>query len=392
MSKAPKDLSRLSARTLLVHAGRDPAGHEGAVNPPVQRASTILFDQASALYNEANKTYGLEGMAVHDHLADALTALHDGAGTVLAPSGLGAITLALIAATKAGDHVLVTDSAYGPTRRFCDKLLARFGVTTSYYDPLIGAGIEALIKPATSLIVLESPGSLTFEMQDVAAITAVARALGVTTLIDDTWSAGHYFKPLAHGVDITMQALTKYQAGHSDVLAGSLTSASPAWHARLLETHKLLGLGLSAEDAWLTLRGMRTMAVRMAAQDASARQIAAWLATRPEIALVLHPALPGAPGHDIWARDFTGAGSLFSVVLADRFGKADANRLAEALELFGLGYSWGGYESLVLPCGQQLNRTARPWPHKGPLVRFSIGLEDPDDLIADIAQALASLA
>jgi cystathionine beta-lyase len=240
------------------------------------------------------------------------------------------------------------------------------------------------------MIVLESPGSLTFEMQDVPAITAVARQRGVITLIDDTWSAGHFFKPLAHGVDISMQALTKYQAGHSDVLAGSLTVSDPGVLARLLNMHRLLGMGTAAEECWLTLRGLRTLAVRMEAQDKSAREIAAWLSIRPEVAEVLHPALPGAPGHAIWARDFTGAGGLFSFILQP-VPAASVDRFVESLNLFSLGFSWGGYESLALPCDPQIRRTAVKWPGAGPLVRLSIGLEATADLISDLEQGLAHL-
>lgn len=390
MSRRHPNPASLDPRTLLVTGGRDPIAHEGAINPPVQRASTIVFDKVSDLYDDDLKTYGLQGMSTQDRLAEVLTAMAGGVGTVITPSGLAAITLALMTFTKAGDHVLVTDSAYGPTRRFCDTVLAGYGVSTTYYDPQIGAGIDALITDRTTMIVLESPGSLTFEMQDAPAITEVARKRGVTTMIDDTWSAGHFYKPLAHGVDISMQALTKYQAGHSDVLAGSLSVSDPAVLAKLLHMHRLLGMGTAAEECWLTLRGLRTMAVRMEAQDRSAREIAGWLASRPEVAQVLHPALPGAPGHAIWARDFTGAGGLFSIVL-NPVSRAAADRFAESLNLFSLGFSWGGYESLILPCDPQIRRTAVTWTGAGPLVRLSIGLEATADLIADLEQGLGQL-
>jgi cysteine-S-conjugate beta-lyase len=390
MSRRHPNPASLDPRTLLVTGGRDPIAHEGAINPPVQRASTIVFDKVSDLYDDDLKTYGLQGMSTQDRLAEVLTAMAGGVGTVITPSGLAAITLALMTFTKAGDHVLVTDSAYGPTRRFCDTVLAGYGVSTTYYDPQIGAGIDALITDRTTMIVLESPGSLTFEMQDVPAITEVARKRGVTTMIDDTWSAGHFYKPLAHGVDISMQALTKYQAGHSDVLAGSLSVSDSAVLAKLLHMHRLLGMGTAAEECWLTLRGLRTMAVRMEAQDRSAREIAGWLASRPEVAQVLHPALPGAPGHAIWARDFTGAGGLFSIVL-NPVSRAAADRFAESMNLFSLGFSWGGYESLILPCDPQIRRTAVTWTGAGPLVRLSIGLEATADLIADLEQGLGQL-
>lgn len=380
-----------SVETQLTGLGRDPAAHEGAVNPPVQRASTILIPKAADLYSDDLKTYGLEGMSIHDRLSAALAAVSGGTGCVLAPSGLSALTLAMLAFSAQGAHMIVTDSAYGPTRRFCDEVLKGYGVETTYCDPLIGAGIRALIRPQTALIILESPGSLTFEMQDVRAITKVAREAGVVTLIDDTWSAGLYFKPFEHGCDISMQALTKYQGGHADVLAGALVTSDPAIHRRLEKMHKLLGLGVAAEECALVLRGMRTMALRMSRQDLSARRVANWLETRPEVSRVIHPALPSHPQHAVWARDFTGAGGLFSVVMHD-VPKARLHAMLEACELFSMGFSWGGFESLILPCDPQIRRTAVPWQAEGPLVRLSIGLEEPDDLIADLSQAFERLA
>jgi cystathionine beta-lyase len=396
MSKKSKAGSAegLSAATRLVQVGRDPFSHERAINPPVQRGSTVLFDQADDLYRAGPlsdmKGYGLEGLSTQDRLCEALTEISGGIGTVLVPSGLQALTLALMAATKAGDHVLLTDSSYGPTRRFCREVLGNYGVETEIYDPRIGADIAGLIGPNTCLIILESPGSLTFEVQDVPAITAVAKARGVATLIDDTWTAGLYMKPFDLGVDISMQALTKYQGGHADVLAGALITNSADWLMKLKTMHQMLGIGTSAEDAWLTLRGMRTMGLRMAHQDRVAREIAGWLEGRPEVAQVLHPALPSHPDHAIWQRDFTGAGGLFSVVFKP-IAAAKINAMAEAYQVFSMGFSWGGFGSLALPSTVQIARQFPARHPNGPIMRYSIGLEAHEDLIADLERGFAVL-
>ncbi|KAF0115975.1 MAG: cystathionine beta-lyase [Hyphomonadaceae bacterium] len=376
--------------TKLAQLGRDPNSHEGFVNPPIQRGSTVLFDNPADLYRKDIKTYGLEGASTQDRLCSALTEIMGGVGTILCPSGLSAITLVLLGLTKSGDHVLVCDSAYGPTRRFCDEVLAKYGVETTYYPPSVGTEIGAFIKPNTVLIMLESPGSITMELQDIPAIVKVAKAKGIVTAIDDTWSAGVYFKPLAIGVDISIQALTKYQSGHSDVLAGSVTTNNEELLARLLDMHLALGIGTSAEDAWLCLRGLRTMAVRLAHQDQTARKIASWLETREEVERVLHPALPSSPDNAIWQRDFTGAGGLFSFILKP-VGKAKIYAMLEAFEIFAMGFSWGGYESLVLYCDPQIKRSAVKWTENGHLIRLAIGLENVDDLIADLDRALEAL-
>ncbi|WP_313587908.1 cystathionine beta-lyase [Aquidulcibacter sp.] len=396
MSKKSKagDPEGLSVATRLVQVGRNPFSHERVINPPIQRGSTVLFDQADDLYRAGPlsdmKGYGLEGLSTQDRLCEALTEVSGGIGTVLAPSGLQALTLALMAATKAGDHVLLTDSSYGPTRRFCREVLGNYGVETEIYDPRIGAGIAGFIRPNTSLIILESPGSLTFELQDVPAITAVAKAHGVATLIDDTWTAGLYLKPFDLGVDISMQALTKYQGGHADVLAGALITNNPEWLTKLKTMHQMLGIGTSAEDAWLTLRGMRTMGLRMAHQDRVAREIAGWLEHRPEVAQVLHPALPSHPDHSIWQRDFTGAGGLFSVVFKP-IAASKINAMAEAYQIFSMGFSWGGFESLALPSTVQITRQFPAHHPNGPIMRYSIGLEAHEDLIVDLERGFAVL-
>lgn len=381
------DRAALSPATRLVQMGRDPFAHERAINPPVQRGSTIVFEKAADLFragpNGQMKGYGLEGLSTQDRLCEAIAEISGGIGAVLCPSGLQAITLVLLAATKSGDHILVTDSAYGPTRRFCNEVLAGYGVETEFFDPHIASGIEALIRPNTTLIVLESPGSTTFEMQDVPAITAIARAKGVTTLIDDTWSAGLYMKPFDLGADLSMQALTKYQSGHADVLSGAIITRDPIWLARLREMHQMLGVGTAPEDAYLILRGLRTMGLRLAHQDQAARQIATWLEARSEVAKVLHPALPSHPDHAIWQRDFSGAGGLFAIILKP-VSEAKVHAMVESYQLFSMGFSWGGYESLVIPHTHSLTRDHPKTYADGPLIRYAIGLEGVDDLIADL--------
>ncbi len=380
---------RLSTR--LVRAGRAHGHESGAVNPPMQRGSTVLFPDIEALHGPG-KSYGIEGFEVHDALTGALADISGASGAVLAPSGLAAVTTALLSFTRTGGEVLVTDSVYAPTRRFCDGLLARHGVTTRYYDPRIGSDIDTMITPATQIIFMESPGSLTLDIQDVPAITRVAKARGVTTIIDDTWSAGLYFKPFEHGVDVSVQALTKYQAGHADVLLGATLARDPAHVARLRHTVKELGLGCgSAEDAYLTLRGLRTMPLRLERQSSSALVVARWLAGRPEVAQMLHPALEGHRDHALFTRDFTGAAGVFSVVLKP-VAHARLAAMLDGLALFGLGFSWGGYESLVINCTEQETRRVARWSEPGPLLRFSIGLEDPADLIADLEAGFARLA
>ena len=378
--------------TRLVQGGRRKEWRGRLVNPPVHRASTILFDSVAEMRAAApafgEYYYGLHGTPTQWALAEALTGMEPGAaGTMLYSSGLAAVTAALLSVLSSGDELLMTDSVYGPTRRFCDTFLKRYGVTTLYYDPLVGAGIEGLIGERTKAVFLESPGSLTLEVQDVPAICAVARGRGIATLLDNTWATPLYFPAIAAGVDLSILAGTKYVGGHADVMLGSVT-ANPAWYRKLERTSWDLGQSVSPDDAWLCSRGLRTMGVRLRQHEASALRIARWLKEQPQVAAVLHPALPDCPGHEIWARDFKGSSGLFSFVLKGG-GDSARTRFVEALELFGLGYSWGGYESLVVPADPERIRTATRWTAEGPLVRLQIGLEDADDLIEDLAAGLA---
>jgi len=396
---AGEDDDALAPATRLVGAGRRPEWTSlpgqpgGIVNPPVWRASTILFDNVAHLRSAGHDMhqrlfYGRKGTPTAWALADALTALEPGAaGTMLYPSGVAAIAGALLALLKPGDQLLMVDSAYDPTRSMCDGLLADFGIETVFYDPLIGAGIDALITDRTAAIFLESPGSLTFEVQDVPAIVAVAKARDIPTLIDNSWATPLFFPALAMGVDIAILACTKYIVGHSDVMMGSVT-ANARWWPKVRGRAWGLGQVVSPDDAALTLRSLRTLAVRLDRHQASARILADWLAARPEVTRVLHPALPDCPGHAAWARDFRGSSGLFSFVLAGG-GEAERAAFIDALRLFGIGYSWGGFESLALPVDPARYRTARPWQAEGPVVRLHIGLEEPADLIADLESGLA---
>ena len=380
--------------TQIVQGGRRKVWTQGIVSPPVWRASTILYDSVADL--ERGKTgnadgqlfYGRRGTPTQWSLADAITSMEpEAAGTMLYPSGVAAIAGALLAVLNPGDELLMTDSAYDPTRSFCDGFLARFGVKTIYYDPMIGEGIGALIGEHTRAIFMESPGSLTFEVQDVPAIVAVAKARGLVTLIDNTWATPLLLPALGMGVDLSIIACTKYIVGHSDVMAGSVTANAAHW-GDLRRVAQQLGQYLSPDDAWLAARGMRTLDVRMRRHQESALRIAQWLAEQPEVARVLHPALSSCPGHALWARDFSGASGLFSFVLNGGNNKTRA-AVIDGLAHFGIGYSWGGFESLALPVDPQKHRSVTPWQAEGPVIRLQIGLEDADDLIADLAEGLA---
>jgi cysteine-S-conjugate beta-lyase len=386
----PDSRKKLKRRTKLVHAGREPFTHYGFVNTPIYRGSTVLFPSYQDLATRnAPYVYGTVGNPTTDALETAWSEFSEAAGTVLAPSGLAAITLALLTAVKAGDHILVTDSVYRPSRNFCDTVLKRMGVETTYYDPWIGGKIENLIRPNTSVIFLESPGSQSFEIQDIPAIAAVARAKGICTILDNTWATPLFLQAHALGIDMSVEAGTKYLSGHSDLLLG-LVSANDRWFKPLRATYDTFAMCPGPEDVFLALRGMRSMELRLREAERQGLAMAQWLASRSEVASVLHPALPSCPGHTIWKRDFTGASGLFSVLLAPCSQKALAAFL-DGLQLFGMGYSWGGFESLVIPFDCRAYRTATEWNPAGPALRFSIGLEDIEDLKADLETGFARM-
>jgi cystathionine beta-lyase len=374
-----------------VHEGRDPFAHHGFVNTPVYRGSTVLFKSLDSFERRDQRyVYGRRGTPTSEALEGAIAQLEGGARAWLAPSGAAAIATAFFCFTKAGDHILVADTVYQPTRRICDGPLKRFGVETTYYDPTIGAGIAGLMRPTTALVYAESPGSLTFEVQDVPALAAAAHAGGALLAMDNTWASPLYFKPFRHGVDISIQAGTKYIVGHADAMLGAVTVAEPLAHRLVVEAG---GLGICAgtEEMYLGLRGLRTLDVRLERHWRSGVEIARWLEQRPEVARVLNPALPSHPQHELWKRDFLGACGLFSVVLRP-CPKAALAAMIEGLELFGIGASWGGYESLVLPFDAAKTRSATAWQPEGPTVRLHIGLEDVDDLKADLEAGFARLA
>jgi len=383
---------KIRPATQIVVAGRRKAWTQGVVNPPVWRASTILFDSVADLRSAVASPndrlyYGRRGTPTQWALADALTTLEPGAaGTMLYPSGVAAISVALMSVLRPGDELLMVDSTYEPTRAFCRGVLAPMGIATRFYDPLIGAGITDLFTEKTRAVFLESPGSLTFEVQDVPAIAAAAKERGIVTLLDNTWATPLYFPALAKGVDISILACTKYIVGHSDAMLGSVT-ATPEYFEGLRRTTYQFGQHVGPDDAALGSRGLRTLDVRLRQHQAGALEVARWLETHPGVARVLHPALPGCPGHELWKRDFLGASGLFAFVMA---GGDDAARAAliDGLEHFGIGFSWGGYESLALPVDPAPIRTATRWRAEGPLVRLHIGLEAPADLIADLKRGL----
>ena len=379
--------------TKLVQGGRRPEWTGGIVNPAVWRASTILFDNVAAM-KAANPPrpgtlqYGRNGTPTQWALAEALTELEPGAaGTRLFPSGAAAIAIALMTVLKPGDELLMVDSAYGPTRMFCDEVLAPLGIATRYYDPLIGRGVADLIGDRTRALFLESPGSLTFEVQDVRGMCEVAKARGLVTFLDNTWATPLLFPALAAGVDFAILACTKYVVGHADVMLGSVT-VGPEWLDRLDKQGRVFGQTASPDDCWLALRGLRTLGVRLKQHNESALKVAHWLAEQPQVARVLHPALPSCPGHEHWARDYRGASGLFAFTL-NGGGEAEQAAFVDGLSHFGIGYSWGGFESLALPADPERSRTATRWRAEGPLVRLHIGLEDMDDLIEDLAEGLA---
>jgi cystathionine beta-lyase len=386
--KAPSSAAALSKSTRLLHAGSSGEPVARTVAPPIQRGSTVLLPDAKSLYDARRPTYGRMGLSAQAALAEAVGELEGAPPARLFPSGLAAVTGVLQALLAAGDEVLVADCAYGPTRRFCENVLRRYGVTTRYVPA--DAGVEAVFASAserTRLILLESPGSLTFDIQDVPAIAAEARSRGVLTAIDNTWGAGVLYDPLTLGADISIQALTKYVGGHSDAFMGSACSRDPGVLARIDAFLRDCGIGVAPDDAYLMLRGLRTLEVRLKRHGENGLAVAEWLQEQPEVLRVLCPALPGAPGHALWTRDFMGLNGLFGVVLQPGSESA-VEAFINALQLFGLGFSWGGFESLAIHCDPQLRRPLGMPALGGPLIRLHVGLEDPGDLIADLRQAL----
>ena len=380
--------------TLLTHAGRSPENNFGVVNPPVYHASTIVHatvaDLEKAQQNRYSQvTYGRIGTPTTFAFEEAVAAVEGGHRAVAFCSGAAACYAALLAFLKSGDHVLIPDSVYGPVRNFANNFLQRFGVAVTFYDPLVGAGISGLIRDDTRAVYLESPGSLTFEVQDVPAIVAAAKARGIPTLFDNTWAAPLFFKPLALGVDAEIIAATKYIVGHSDAMMGVVVCTEKSF-MRVREMATLLGNHAAPDDCYLALRGLRTAGVRMRQHEAQALALARWLMQRPEVERVLHPALPSCPGHEFWRRDFTGSSGLFSIVLRRDFLKPAVDAMLDGMELFGMGASWGGFESLIMPQHPARLRSAKPWD-SGPVLRLHAGLEDRDDLIADLERGLARL-
>jgi len=382
------DNEDLKKDTLAVHRGRMSSEHFGAVNTPVYRASTILYpDLATLESGDVPYIYGRRGTPSSQSFEETVTALEGGFRSVVCPSGLGAIALAIQSVCGTGDHLLMVDSCYAPTRWLCDKTLSRFGIETTYYDPLIGNRIEGLFRPNTKAVFCESPGSLTFELQDIPAIADVAHARDASVMLDNTWATPLYFDSFAHGADLSIQAATKYVGGHSDLMIGYVC-ANESHAPRLAQTHDHLGLYASGDDCFLALRGLRTMPVRLARHWETALALTNWLKARPEVARVLYPALEDDPGHTIWKRDFAGASGLFGLMFRPVAHKALA-AFFDSLRLFGMGYSWGGYESLIVP--SKVHRTARQFEAAGPVIRIHAGLEDGGDLIADLEQGFAHM-
>lgn len=390
-SSGKKPPHPLNPATKVVHSGRKPHDCYGFVNPPVYRGSTVLFPTVEKLWKRDQEfTYGRSSTPTVKALEEAIAEVEGGVATALAASGYQAVSMAIFAFVESGDHILVADSVYQPTRKFCDHLLSKLGVETTYYDPLVGEKIEALLRPNTRIIFTESPGSQTFEVQDIPAIARVAKKRDLWLLLDNTWASPLYFKPFEHGVDVSIQAATKYIVGHADAMLGAVTSnARAARH--IARAKELLGICPGSEETYLGMRGLRTLATRLAQHQRSALDMARWLEGRPEVARVLHPGLPSHPQHDLWKRDFVGASGLFSVILKP-VEKTALAAMLDGLKLFGMGFSWGGYESLVIPFDPTDYRTATRWEAEGPALRFHIGLEDIDDLKADLEAGFQRLA
>lgn len=381
--------------TKIIHPEYTAPEGFAALPTAIHHASTVLFENVAAMrsstwMDKSSYTYGLHGTPTSRMLEAKLAAIEEGEQCLLTPSGLAAIATVSLALLKTGDDVLIADNVYNPNRDLGQWLAHKYGISVRYYDPMIGADISTLIQDNTRLIWTEAPGSITMEVADIPAICKAAHARNIVVALDNTWSAGIAYKPFNHGVDISVQALTKYQSGGSDVLMGAAITRDPKLHLRLEEAHRNLGLGVGMDDVYLILRSLPTMPLRFATHDHHARQIATWLTSRPEISKVLHPALPACPGHAIWQRDFTGAGGLFSVIFDPRYTEQQTDRFVDSLSLFKIGYSWGGAHSLCVP--YRLHSIRTKWTEVGQLVRFNIGLEDVADLIADIEQALAKMS
>ncbi|MBT5264760.1 MAG: cystathionine beta-lyase [Rhodospirillaceae bacterium] len=388
-------ISKRGTATTLVHSGRHPRDNHGVINPPVYRASTIAQPNFAA-WKESRKPdykgyrYGLVGTPTTRYFEEALIAIYNAAGAIPVGSGLSAITTALLACLKPGDHLLMTDSAYVPSRNFCEGMLKDLGIETTYYDPRVGAGIADLMRPETKVVFTESPGSMTFEIQDIPAIAGAAHAGGAIVILDNTWASALCLAPFELGVDVVVEAVTKYIAGHSDVIMGAIISGDAASHDLMYKAARQLGQFAAPDDLYLAQRGLRTMEVRMQRNAETSIQMAKWLETRPEVSCVLHPALESHPDHALWKRDFTGAAGLFSFVLQP-CSDAALTALLDGLELYGMGASWGGYESLVIPQFPATARSATEWTEPGQLLRIHTGLEDPEDLIADMGAGLDRL-
>jgi cystathionine beta-lyase, bacterial len=374
----------LKQNTILTHAGRTPAASFGTVNTPVYRASTILFPTLEALDNKEHTKlrYGRRGTPTTHALEDAMCEIEQGDRALITPSGTNALAVILTTYAEPGAHFLIMDNAYAPTRKFCSRLLSKFGVETTFYDPTIGAGIESLIRPETKLIFMEAPGSQTFEVHDIAAIVDVAKRHQIATAIDNTWSGGYFCQPIQLGVDISIQSGTKYLSGHADVMLGTIVCTHEHYD-RLRDTYLLMGVCVSPDDAWLVLRGLRTLGVRLRQHDINARAVADWLAEQPEVLRLMHPGREGDAFHDLWMRYFTGASGLFGFII----GETDRSKLArlfDGLSLIGMGSSWGGFETLMIPTNPTINRTATRWAPEGQTMRIHVGLEDPEDIIREI--------
>lgn len=379
---------RKKPATEVIEAGRDPKAQMGVVNPPVYHASTVIYETLAELEDKTAHPfdgvyYGRNGTPTTFAFEEAVARLEGGYRSIASASGLAAIGATLMAFVDAGDHLLMVDSAYSPTRKVCEIVLKGFGVETTYYDPMIAGGISDLIRPNTKLVFTESPGSLTFEVQDISAIAEAAHEAGTLVVMDNSWATPLYFQPFDHGVDISIQAATKYLAGHSDVMMGAITTTE-ALFRRVRVMSAILGAVPGPDDCYLALRGMRTLAVRLARHQETAMTLANWCESRAEVSRILHPAFADCPGHELWKRDFAGASGLFSIILDKHYPKDALARMLDNMELFKMGYSWGGFESLILPADPTPLRTACPWEAEGTLIRLHAGLEDPDDLIADL--------